>query len=129
MSNSESLTDPVKLRFLISTGCPPVEHRQGSPVFILVWLPLRVTPITPGVHPSVVAVFVRIDASVFPLVGQGRQLQLRFVEATSGFARATTRRIAQFPIGTFVKKLSVSGYPSHLLQATWVNYQIPMAGL
>ena len=41
MGNSDSLADPVKFRFLISTGCPPGEHRQGSPVFIVVWLPLR----------------------------------------------------------------------------------------
>ena len=72
MSNSDSLADPVKLRFLISTGYSPDEHRQGPPVFILVWLPLRVTPVTPGVHLSVLAVMVRIDAPVFPNVGEGR---------------------------------------------------------
>ena len=78
MGNSDSLADPVKFRFLISTGCPPDEHRQGSPAFIVVWLPLRVTPVTPGVHLSVVAVFVRIDAPVFPNVGEGRQLHCEF---------------------------------------------------
>ena len=41
MGNSDSLADPVKLRFLIFTGCPPDGHRQGPPVFIIVWLPLR----------------------------------------------------------------------------------------
>jgi hypothetical protein len=78
MGKSDSLADPVKFRFLISTSCPPYEHRQGSPVFILVWLPLRVTPVTPGVHPSLLAVFVRIDPPVFPFVGEGRQLHCEF---------------------------------------------------
>jgi hypothetical protein len=78
MGNSDSLADPVKFRLLISTGCPPDEHRQGSPVFIVVWLPLRVAPVTPGVHLSVLVVFVRIDASVFPIVGKGRRLHRVF---------------------------------------------------
>ena len=56
----------------------PVGHRQGSPVFILVWLPLRVTPVTPEVHLSVLVVMVRIDAPVFPCVGEGRQLHCDF---------------------------------------------------
>ena len=78
MSNSDSLADPVKLRCLISTSCSPEEHRQGSPAFILVWLPLRVTPFTPEAHLSVLAVFVRIDAPVFPTVGKGRRLHQVF---------------------------------------------------
>jgi len=78
MGNSDSLANLVKLRFLIFTGCPPVELRQGSPVFILVWLPLRVTPITPEVHLSVLVVFVKIDATVFPLPLRGRQLHRVF---------------------------------------------------
>ena len=78
MSKSDSLADPVEFRLLISTGCCPVEHRQGSPVFIVIWLPLRVTPVTPGVHLSVMVVFVRIDATVFPNVGEGRQLHCAF---------------------------------------------------
>ena len=78
MGKSDSLADPVKLRFLIFTSCPPEEHRQGSPAFIVVWLPLRVTPVTPEAHLSVVAVFVRIDAPVFPNVGEGRQLHCKF---------------------------------------------------
>jgi hypothetical protein len=78
MGNSDSLADPVKFRLLISTGCPPDEHRQGSPAFIIVWLPLRVTPVTPGVHLSAAAVFVKIDAPIFPLVGEGRQLHCAF---------------------------------------------------
>ena len=57
---------------------PLPRHRQGSPVFIVVWLPLRVTPVTPEAHLSVLVVFVRIDASVFPLVGRGRQLHCVF---------------------------------------------------
>jgi hypothetical protein len=78
MGKSDSLADPVKFRSLISTSCPPDEHRPRSPVFIIVWLPLRVTPVTPGVHLSVLAVFVRIDAPVFPFVGKGRQLHCEF---------------------------------------------------
>ena len=78
MGNSDSLADPVKLRFLISTGCLPDWHRQGPPVFIIVWLPLRVTPVTPEAHLSVTAVFLRIDAPVFPFVGEGRQLNCAF---------------------------------------------------
>ena len=78
MGKSDSLADLVKFRLLISTGCPPDEHRQGPPVFIVVWLPLRVTPVTPGVHLSVAVVFVRIDAPVFPFVGEGRQLHCEF---------------------------------------------------
>ncbi len=41
MGNSDSLADPAEFRSLISTGCPPDKHRQGSPAFIIVWLPLR----------------------------------------------------------------------------------------
>ncbi len=78
MSKSDSLADPVEFRLLISTGYPPDEHRRGSPVFIVVWLPLRVTLVTPETHPSVVAVFVRIDAPVFPFVGESRQLHCAF---------------------------------------------------
>jgi len=78
MSKSDSLADLVKLRSLISTSCRPERHRQGSPVFIVIWLPLRVTPVTPGVHLSVMVVMVRIDAAVFPNVGEGRQLHCAF---------------------------------------------------
>jgi len=78
MSKSDSPTDPVELRSLISTSCRPERHRQGSPVFIVIWLPLRVTPVTPRVHLSVMVVFVRIDAAVFPNVGEGRQLHCAF---------------------------------------------------
>jgi len=87
MDKSDSLADPVKLRFLISTGCPPEEHRRGSPAFILVWLPLRATPVTPGAHLSVMVVIVRIDAPVFPLVGEGRQLHRVF----RGYIRVRSR--------------------------------------
>jgi len=52
MSNSDSLANPVKLRFLISTSCHSHSIDKGSPVFILAWLPLRVTPVTPG-SPSI----------------------------------------------------------------------------
>src|SRR5512137_2350651 len=66
---------------------PLSPHRQGSPVFILVWLPLRVTPVTPEVHLSVLAVMVKIDAPVFPCVGEGRQLHCNF----RGYIRVRSR--------------------------------------
>ena len=50
-------------------------------------------------------------------------------EATSRFAHAATRRFARLPSGAFVRKLSALGYPSHLPQATWANYQTPTVGL
>jgi hypothetical protein len=53
MGNSDSRTDPMEFRFLISTSYYPDAHRQGSPVFILIWLSLRVAPVTPGAHLSV----------------------------------------------------------------------------
>jgi hypothetical protein len=74
MGNSDSLADPLKFRLLIFPGCFPDRHRPDSPVFISVWLPLRVAPATPGVLLSVMVVMVRIDAPVFPSVGGGRQL-------------------------------------------------------
>ncbi len=78
MGNSDSLADPVKFRFLIFTGCLPDRHRSGPPVFIVVWLPLRVTPVTPEAPLPVLAVIVRIEATVFPSVGGGRQLHCNF---------------------------------------------------
>ena len=50
-------------------------------------------------------------------------------EATYRFACAATRRFARPTEWAFVKELSVLGYPSHLLQATWANCRIPMVGL
>ena len=47
-------------------------------MFIIIWLSLRVTPVTPGVHLSVTVVLVRIDIPVFPFVGEGRQLRCAF---------------------------------------------------
>ena len=128
MGNSDSLADPVEFRPLISTGCPPDGHRPGSPAFILVWLPLRVTPVTPEVHLSVMVVFVRIDAAVFPNVGEGRQLHCAF-RGYVWVRISCDRRFAQLPFGAFVRELNASGFPLHLPQATWVNYQIPTAGL
>ena len=78
MGKSDSLANPIKFRCLISTSCRPERHRQRSPVFIVIWLPLRVTPVTPGVHLSVTVVLVRIDIPVFPFVGEGRQLHCAF---------------------------------------------------
>ena len=87
MGKSDSLADPVKLRFLISTSCPPEGHQQGPPVFIAAWLPLRVAPVTSEAHLSVLVVLVRIDASVFPFVGEGRQLHCEF----RGYIRVRSR--------------------------------------
>jgi len=78
---------PSEISFTYIHQLPLSQHRQGSPVFILVWLPLRVTPVTPGVHLSVMVVFVRIDAPVFPSVGQGRQLHCNF----RGYIRLRSR--------------------------------------
>ena len=78
MGNSDPLADPVEFRFLISTSCRFTQHRQGSPVFIIIWLPLRATPVTPEVHLSVTVVIVKIDASVFSRVGKDRQLHRAF---------------------------------------------------
>ena len=69
---------PSETSFPYIHQLPLPQLRQGSPVFILVWLPLRVTPVTPEVHLSVLAVIVRIDAPVFPCVGEGRQLYCDF---------------------------------------------------
>jgi hypothetical protein len=78
MGKSGSLADPTKFRFFISARLPPDEHRQGPPVFIVIWLPLRVTPVTPGVYLSVTVVFVRIDTPVLLIVGEGQQLHCEF---------------------------------------------------
>jgi len=78
MGNSDSRADPVKLRLLIFTSCRLTRHRQGSPALIIVWLPLRATPVTPEAHLSVTVVIVKIDAPAFPLIGQGRQLHRAF---------------------------------------------------
>ena len=65
---------PGKTSFPYIYRLPLPQHRQGPPVFIIVWLPLRVTPVTPEAHLSVLVVMVRIDAPVFPTVGKGRRL-------------------------------------------------------
>jgi hypothetical protein len=111
---------PSEISFPYIHQLPPERHRQGSPVFIVEWLPLRATPVTPEAHLSVLVVIVRIDAPVFPTVGKGRQLH-RVLEATSGFARAAARRFARLSYRAFVRKLSASGYPLHLPQATWAK--------
>jgi len=49
---------PSEISFPYIHQLPLSQHRQGSPVFILVWLPLRVTPVTPEVHLSFMVVFV-----------------------------------------------------------------------
>jgi hypothetical protein len=71
-------SQPSETSFPYIHQLPLPQHRQGSPVFILVWLPLRVTPVTPEVHLSVLVVFVKIDATVFPLLIRGRQLHRVF---------------------------------------------------
>ena len=128
MSKSDSLADPVKLRFLIFIGCPHDGHRQGPPVFIIVWLPPRVPPVTPEAHLSVMAVIVRIDAPVFPFVGEGLQLQFHF----RGYIQVRLRcnpRVCSTPLRAFVRELSASGYPLHLPPATWANCRTPTVGL
>jgi len=60
------------------------QHRQESPAFVLVWLPLRVTPVTTGVHLSDLAVMVRIDAPVFPCAGGGSTTSLHFSKLHPG---------------------------------------------
>src|SRR4030042_1721127 len=69
---------PSETSFPYIHQLPLAQHRQGSPAFILVWLPLRVPPVTPEAHLSVLVVLVRIEASVFPSVGEGRQLHCDF---------------------------------------------------
>ncbi len=69
---------PSEISFPYIHQLPLSQHRQGSPAFILVWLPLRATPVTPEAHLSVLVVIVRIDAPVFPTVGKGRQLHRVF---------------------------------------------------
>ena len=69
---------PSRISFPYIHQLPLSQHRQGSPVFILVWLPLRATPVTPEAHLSVLVVIVRKDATVFPTVGKGRQLHRVF---------------------------------------------------
>ncbi len=64
-----------------------VADRPGSPMFIVVWLPLRVTPVTPEAHLTVLVVRVRIDAAVFPSVGEGRRLHRVF----RGYIRVRSR--------------------------------------
>jgi hypothetical protein len=56
----------------------PVLHRRGSPVFIVVWLTMSVTSVTPEVHLSVTVVIVKRAAAVFLFLGQGRQLHLKY---------------------------------------------------
>src|SRR3989337_1383525 len=74
MGNSDSLDDLMKFRSLISTSCPDsvrTSSRVSHAYFI--WLPLRVTLVTPSVHLSVLAVFVRTDFSAFRLQVWRRQ--------------------------------------------------------
>ena len=87
---------------------PLSQHRQGSPAFILVWLPLRATPVTPEADLSVLVVIVRTDAPVFPTVGKGRQLHRVFrgyiwVRSRCGpqVCSALLQSLCQFPYFTF----------------------------
>src|SRR5512143_3463510 len=110
MGNSDSLTDPMEFRSLISIRCCPVQHLQGPPVLPHMASP-ACRPCYPGVHLSVLAVFVRTGTPAFLCKSESRQLQFFTYEATSKFAFTTTRRLAQLPYGTFVRELSASGYP------------------
>jgi len=73
MGNSDSLADQAKFRHLIFTRCCPCLPAgrlhsicKGLPCYPT-WLPLRVTPATPGVHLFVLVVFVKIGVPAFPL--------------------------------------------------------------
>jgi len=119
MSNSTPC-QPVKLRFLISTvallsastrspcslshGCPACHPVTRKPSIVLV-------------------VIVRINATVFPTVGKGRQLHLVF-RATSRFAHAATRRFARLPYGAFVRELSAQ-VTLYTPSSYMVNYRTP----
>jgi hypothetical protein len=96
MGNSDSLTDPMEFRSPLYPPVIPIllDICKGLPCYP-VWLPLRVDPATPGVHLSVLAVFVRIDAPAFLMLIESRQLQFFSYEATCRFAFATTRRFAR----------------------------------
>ena len=65
--NFVPLYPPVALLLSICKGLPCYP----------VWLPLRVTPATPEVHLSVLAVFVSIGVSAFLFWPQGRQLLIK----------------------------------------------------
>jgi len=111
MGNSDSLTDPMKLRFPLY---PPVAVLfsicKGLPCYP-VWLPLRVDLDTPGGHLSVMAVIVKIDVSAFLFLSQSRHLLFMPYEATCRFAFATTLRFARPTEWDFDRELSASGYP------------------
>ena len=68
--------------------------RKGLPCYPT-WLPLRVTPATPGVHPPFMAVFFRIRCSSLPLLTTGSATPSLSHEATYRFAFAATRRFAR----------------------------------
>ncbi len=129
MGNSDSLANRVKFRFLISTRCCVNSIDKGLPCSFSYGF-LCVPPLSPREsHLSVTVVKVRIDASAFPFVGQGRQLYLCRHEATPRFAHAAAHKFAQLPFGAFVRKLRASGYPLHLPQATWANCRTPTVEL
>jgi len=116
MGNSDSLADPVKFRCLISTGCLPKRHRQGSPAFIVVWLSQLVTPVTSEVHLSVTVVCVKIDATAFHLGGHGRQLHLAVSRLHPVSHLLRPAGLLNSLIGAFVRKLNASGYPDVFLK-------------
>ena len=93
---------PGKISFPYIHQLSLSQHRQGSPVFIVVRLPLSVTPVTPGVHLSVLAVIVRIDAPVFPFVGEGRQLHRVF----RGYIQVRLRCNPQISLDSLKEPLS-----------------------
>ena len=108
---------------------PLSQHRQGSPAFIIVWLSLRATPVTPEAHLSVLVVIVRIDAPVFPLVGRGRQLHCHFSRLHLGSLALRPAGL----LGSLTEPLSGNSVlqvtPLHLPPATWANYRTPTVGL
>jgi hypothetical protein len=75
MSNSDSRTDPIEFRFLISTSCPLKASARVSRVHNHMATP-ACHPVTPGAHLSVTVVSARIDVPIFSNVGEGRRLHL-----------------------------------------------------
>jgi hypothetical protein len=128
MGNSDSRTDPIEFRFLISTSCPlkasarvsRVHYHMASPACYLCH---------PG-SPSIgYGSYCQDRCSGLPLCRKGSTTPFLHFEATSEFACAAACRFAQLPFGAFVRKLNASGYPLHLPQATWANHRTPTVGL
>jgi hypothetical protein len=98
MGNSDSLTDLMEFRSPLYPLVATLHSiDKGLPCFSA-WLPLRVTPATPGVHLSPMAVFLKIGVPAFPQRPQSRQLHCS---------------LTRLPIG------SLSLQPAGLLSLAW----------